>query len=390
MKKLIAVFLCLALCLSVAMMLSACGGETGNDETKGNTTADTTPETNAPTAAPTEDDETDAPTDTPTEDNETNAPTEDDGNDTADGGDDTADEGGDTNYDPETHVVISNAEDLMAFNKAVNEEEGDFYEMTVVFTDDIDMTGYTWTPLDSWGLDGVTFDGQGHTISNLVFATHDPEQGTPASDMGSGFVGVNLGNLTFKNLTIKDASVVAYERAVGAFVGLNYAEGCFVSFDNCHVDGFKAEGWVDYNNQDRNNEGHPISFRLAGFVGHNMVGYCEFANSSAKDLELSGFHNLAAFIGYDCGTTDEFSFENCSVEDCKFIFSYCLADSYTIDQPRKFVSVFYNASNWGDNIDFVAESGNTYSGVVFCDWSDDNHEYYPEDFRSWTREEAAA
>lgn len=385
MKKISVIFLCIALCLITALTFAAC--DKGNDkatETKGEATEAPTggaDATEGSTDAPTEE-ATEAPTDAATEpstdaaESDTTEPEE-------------TDELAPEDYDPEVYVVIRNAEDLMAFNKAVNEDEEEFYDMTVVILDDIDMTGYTWTPLDSFGLDGITFDGKGHTISNLVFATHDPIPGTSSNEMGSGFVGVNLGSITFRDLTFKDASVLAYERAVGCFVGLNVStSGGFLTFENCKVDGFKADGWMDYNNQDRENEGHPISFRLAGFVGHNMAGYCEFIECSAEDLELTGFHNLAAFIGYDNGTTDEFSFTNCSVKDCSFTFSYCLADAYTIDMPRKFVSVFYNAANWGDNIDYVADAGNTYSGVVFYDWSDGSTAYYPDDFRSWTREEA--
>ena len=81
-------------------------------------------------------------------------------------------------------------------------------------------------------------------------------------------------------------------------------------------------------------------------------------------------------------------FENCKVEDAEMTFSYCLGASYTVDMPRKFVSVFYNGGQWIDNIDECVENGNTYSGISFLDWTDDLHEYTPDDFRSWTAEEA--
>lgn len=386
MKKRSAIFLCAlcaALCLVMTLAFTSCGKENKPAETKGESQSSASTEAPTDTQSPADTDATtEATTDAVTEAS-TDAPGESDTTDPEE-----TKEPGPEDYDPEQYVVISNAEDLMAFNKAANEDEEEFYDMTVVFLDDIDMTGYTWTPLDSSAMDGITFDGKGHTISNLVFADHDPVTGTPAAEICSGFIGANLGSVTFRDLTIKDASVVAYERHVAAFIGVNNAPGCFVVFENCHVDGFKADGWMDYNN-DVMDEQHPISFRLAGYIGNNMAGYCEFTDCSAKDLELSGFHNLAAFVGYDAsGTVDEFCFTNCKVQNCKFTFSYCVASAYEIDQPRKFVSVFYNANNWGDNIDYVAENGNTYSGVVFYDWSDNNAEHYPDDFRSWTREEA--
>ena len=50
-------------------------------------------------------------------------------------GDETQDPG---DYDPESYVVITSPEDLMAFNKAVNEDMEYFDDKTVVFLADID------------------------------------------------------------------------------------------------------------------------------------------------------------------------------------------------------------------------------------------------------------
>lgn len=382
MKKLYPLLLSALLCLACVLTFAACDK---NDP-------DTTPGTgtDSATEAPTEA-ATDAPGATEAPD-ETAAPAD----TTADTTVDTADETettvtGDIEYDPETYVVIRTAEDLMAFNKSVN-EDGDYYDdMTVIFLDDIDMTGYIWTPLDGNALYGVTFDGQGHTVSNMEFATHDPEPGTPASEIGCGFVGINYGDLTFQDITFDQCHVTAYERAVACLVGLNRADGGYLWFENVNVTNFTADGWMDYDNQNRDNGGHPISFRLAGFVGHNMAGSMGFENCKVEKIKLFGFHNLAGFIGYEgTGNVNEFCFEGCQVIDAEFTFSYCMSEYYTVDMPRKFVSVFYNAGNWADNIDQVVELGNAFSGVSFYDYTDNNAEYTPSDFRSWTREEAVA
>ena len=374
MKKIFALLLGLILCLSCVAVFSACDGD---GEPAGTTAQTSAPATDAPeTAAPeTEAPETNAPeTDAPeTEAPETNAP-------------ETQDPA-DMEYDPETHVVIRNAEDLMAFNKAVNEDGEYFDDKTVVFVEDIDMTGYTWTPLDGYALYGVTFDGLGHTISNLEFAEHTVESGTPAAEIGSGFVGIAVGDLTFRNLTFDTAHVTAYERAVGCFVGLQAAE-CYLDFENCTVKNFTADGWLDYNNQDKNNGGHPISFRLAGFVGHNMAGQLSFQSCHVENVKLSGFHNMAAFVGYGAAMLDEYAFEDCTVKNLECTFSYCQSDSYTVDMPRKFVSVFFNHAQWIDKVEACIEMGNTFEGVSYYDWTDDNAEYTPADFASWSEEEA--
>ena len=379
MKKLTALLLCLVLCLScVAAMASCDSTDQPADTTVGNT--DTTAAPEETTEAPAEE-----TTETPAEEDTTDA-TEETTEGTPSDGDETQDPG---DYDPETYVVISSAEDLMAFNKAVNEDYEYFDDMIVVFTADIDMTGYEWIPLDGNCLYGVTFEGNGHTISNLQFALHDPEQGTPADQMGSGFVGVAPVDMTFQNLTIDTASVLAYERAVGCFVGVQ--TGGYIWFENCSVKNFTAEGWMEYNNQNRDEGGHPISFRLAGFIGHIMAGSAGFENCHVENITLYGFHNLAAFVGYDAvGNVDAYAYANCTVKNASFYFSYCLASSYTVDMPRKFVSVFYNGPKWVDNIDDCVDLGNSFEGVSFYDVSDDNTEYTPSDFRSWTAEEAAA
>ena len=368
MKKLTALLLCLILCLSCTAAFASC--DTGSDQTEETTPAPNTP-TEAPTDAPTEA-PTDAPTEAPTEE-VTEAPTDDDGEDV------TSDPNAE--YDPATHVVISSAEDLMAFNKRVNEDMDYFDDMTIVFTADIDMTGYEWIPLDGNGLFGTTFEGNGHTISNLQFAEYAPEQGTPADQMGSGFVGVAVADMTFQNLNFDTVSVTAYERAVGCFIGVQ--TGGYVWFENCKVSNFTADGWMDYANQDRDNGGHPISFRLAGFVGHNMVGGLGFQNCHVENIKLSGFHNLAGFVGYGSATLDAYAFEECSVKNLECTFSYCMSDSYTIDQEKKYVSVFFNAADWVDNIDLCVELGNVFEDVSYYDWTDDNAEYTPSDFRSW-------
>ncbi len=380
MKKFLSLALCLAVLLSCAMIFSAC---TGGDDPK-----ETQPDNPAKTEAPTEE-ATEAPTEEATE-VPTEAPTEEGTEATDPGEDGTTDGSGDVgDYDPEYYVVINSAEDLMAFNKAVNEDGEVYFDMTIVLTADIDLTGYEWKPLDGYAFDFTTFDGNGHTISNMEIV-HDVEPGTPAEQIGAGFIGVAVSDITFEDITFENCKITAYERAVANLIGC--VTGGYMSFENVNVKNFTVDGWVDYANQDRENGGHPICFRAAGFIGHIMAAgsSADFTNCHVDGIKLSAFHNMAGFIGYASQTVDEYCFEECSVSNAEFTFSYCLSDSYTVDMPRKFVSVFYNAANWADNIDYVLENGNTFSSVSYFDWTDDNAEYTAGEFRSWTREEAEA
>lgn len=384
MKRICCLFLCLAVLLSCAMIFTSCkpGGDADlgtSEQTKAPAAEGTEAPTEEATEAPTEETETtEAPTEAPTE--EVTDPGEDGTTDVS------GDNGG---YDPEYYVVINTAEDLMNFNKAVNEDGEVYYDMTIVLTADIDLTGYTWVPLDGLAFDYTTFDGNGHTISNMEIV-HDPEQGTTPDQIGAGFIGVAVGDIFFEDINFDNCHITAYERAVANLIGC--VTGGFMSFENVNVTNFTVDGWMDSNNQDVANGGHPICFRAAGFIGHIMAAgsSAEFINCKVENIKLSGYHNLAGFIGYASQTVDEYCFENCVVNNAEFTFSYCLGASYSIDMPRKFVSVFYNASNWADNIDYCLEQGNTFSSVSYFDWTDDNAEYTAGEFRSWTREEAEA
>ncbi len=373
MKKLTALLICLILCLNV---LVAC--DKGGDQP-----AETKGENNATTTAPAED-ATEAPTEeAATEAGETQAPAD----ETAAPTDETQNPA-DQEYDPELYVVIKTPEDLMAFNKAVNEDMEYFDDKTVVFLADIDMTGYEWIPLNGEYLFNVTFEGNGHTISNLQFALYAPEAGTDPSQMGSGFVGVATQDMTFQNLTIDTASVVAYERAVGCFIGVQ--TNGYIWFENCNVKNFTAEGWMDWDNMNRDEGGHPISQRLGGFVGHNMAGSLGFQNCHVENLKMCGLQNLAGFVGYGSATLDEFAFEECSVKNAELTFSYCMMEGKTIDMPKKYVAVFFNHAQWIDKTQACMDLGNAFDGVSYYDWSDDNTEYTPADLVSWDGTEQPA
>ncbi len=378
MKKFLSLALCLAVLLSCALIFTAC--DKGNDpkDTEANTAAKTEASTEAPTETPTE-----TPTEAPTED------ATEEGTEAGDPGEDgTTDGSGDNgDYDPEYYVVINTAEDLMAFNKAVNEDDEVFFDMTIVLTADIDLTGYDWEPLDGFAFDETTFDGNGHTISNMYISYNEENETLAEDEIGAGFIGVVHGNVYFEDIAFDNCKIDAYERHVGCLVGKSW-NGAACDFVNVKVTNFEVNGWMDYNNL--TGEGRKIAFRVAGIMGASW-GPASFYQCTVENIKLSGFHNLAGILGYDAtATVDEYCFEECVVNNAEMTFSYCYADAYTVDMPRKFVSVFYNASNWGDNIDYCIEAGNTFSSISFYDYTNENAEYTPAEFRSWTREEAAA
>ncbi len=294
----------------------------------------------------------------------------------------------DRTYDPDLYVVIRTAEDLMAFQRAVNRDGYAFDGMTVVFLNDIDMADYEWEPLDGAKLSGVTFDGRGHTVSRLRFSDYAPASELLADEKGCGFVGVATGDLTFRDLTLSHTAVKAYDHSVGNFVGS--VVNARVTFSNCSSVGFTAEGWMDWIHRDPAQGGHAVAMRLGGFVGCiGEDGEASFDGCAVENLTLSGFHNLACFVGYDVGgALNAADFTNCAVANARITFSYCLAEGYTADQPKKFVSVFFNSRDFADTTAPCTAAGNTYTDVCFYDWADDGTPYTPEQFLSHPQEEA--
>ena len=368
MKRIATLLLAAMLILSLSATMFAC--EKGGDVTEQPTE---TPTTEAPTDTEPEDTTPEA-----TEPEDTTAPEE-----------TTKD---DTSAPVEGAINIGTAEELIAWANTIIEDGQDYFEVTVNFTADIDLAGYNWIPIDGAYLDCVIFEGNGHTIKNMTIAgTDEPmEDSAHFFPYGFGFIQNAEYDLEFKNLNFDGAHITAWERHVGVFIGNVYG-AAWVTFENCHVSNFTLDGWMDYGNQDKENGGHSIAFRVAGFVGGNFGGNLEFIDCTVKNGKLSGFHNLAGFVGYDAtGGMSADNFTNCQVEGLEMTFSYCLSDSYTADMPRKFVSVFYNDAQWVDNIDDFDETDNTFKDIYFIDYTDPDTVYDPNNFRSWTYEEAHA
>ena len=107
---------------------------------------------------------------------------------------------------------------------------------------DIDMSGESWTALD---LMFFTFNGNGHTISNLNVV----ENGNKA-----GFFGY-IGGATIKDLTLKN--VTATGSQVGVFAG--QSEGGDII--NCTIDGTNVLTWDDHSGDDITKNG------VGAFVG---------------------------------------------------------------------------------------------------------------------------
>lgn len=401
MKKIRVLALCLTLVALLVVGLVACT-DNGGDESATSTGASKTESASETATEPSTEKATETETE-PASETET------------DSGESASETETSPDFSGDEYIKISSAEDLMAFNKSINRNlHDDTYDVdwlgiedkTVVFLADIDLAGFEWEPLDGSMLYCVTFDGQGHSVKNMTINFNTDRSIDDDAYRGAGFIGTltadDSNEIIFKDITFEDAKVVARERHVGCLVGRSLGTTC--TFENVTVKGFTVDGWCDYNNTSADTDGYPIAFRVAGIMGATWGGDHTFTNVTVQNLNISGFHNLAGILGYDAsGRISEYSFTNCKVENATMVFSYCLSSAYTVDMPRKFVSVFYNGAGWVDNIDACVEMGNTYSGVSFYDWTSTEEldefgnkkvssmtEYNPDNFRSWTQEEKDA
>ena len=228
MKKFRFLVLCLSLVALLVLGLVACTGDEGaasgtsTEPAKSDTASATEKTPDADTETDTDaDTETDTASDTASETEKSTESTPD--------------------FSGKDYVRISSAEDLMAFNRAVNgDEDVDFDDKTVVLLNDIDLAGLEWTSLDGARIPYITFDGQGHTIRNMTInyglnRDIDPE----GLFVGAGFIGTvpASAEVTFKNITFEDTKIVARERHVGCLVGRSLGGAC--TFENVTVRNFR-------------------------------------------------------------------------------------------------------------------------------------------------------
>ncbi|MCH5318131.1 MAG: hypothetical protein J1E38_00280 [Paramuribaculum sp.] len=171
-----------------------------------------------------------------------------------------------------------------------------FYNQTIELTSDIDMQGVDWTPIgfetnensaSIYGFAG-TFDGKGHTISNLTVTTKN--------DNNAGLFGAT-NRATIKNLTLKDVNITSQYKT-GAITG----DGMCARIENCHVIGGtitvtpwqKPSGVFD----DANNVGGIVGY-LNGQPEEAWVKDC-----TVDGLTITAFRKIGGIAGVATSADD--------------------------------------------------------------------------------------
>ena len=171
--------------------------------------------------------------------------------------------------------VITSVSDLQTFADAVNEGDYDGKTDAVVTLDaDLDLAGIAWIPMGDTSHDFAgTFDGQGHTISNLTIGTAD----APITGELAGLFGVVEG--TVKNLFLDEVSVNAN---VGYYVGglAAYAVG---PIENCHITKLDMDA---------------VAPGVGGLIGYATSGNSIYGCSVSGEIAVkSGCQGVGGFIG---------------------------------------------------------------------------------------------
>lgn len=168
-------------------------------------------------------------------------------------------------------LEIDTKEELMQLATDVN--AGNTVASKVVLTDNIDLTGEEWIPIGTEdNYMKSSFDGQGHTISNLTMNT-----GSIQYAGLFGWVQFTTGSLTIKNVTLKDASVSSSNISsyVGALIGYAYTgtSSRTICIDNCHVTGNSSVN------------GYTCVGGLVGYANYTNMTRC----SSVANVTTTGY-----------------------------------------------------------------------------------------------------
>ena len=204
----------------------------------------------------------------------------------------------------------------------------------VVLSEDLDMSGVDWTPINVDGYHGadiVTIEGNGNTIKGL-----------DAPLFAGGFAGGS--GIVIKNLTIADSNIVSTSTTgSGAFIESSDSMDV-ITLENCHlvnskVTGSRTGGLIGWTSGYSNQNDGPVKT------------YVTITNCSVVGCEISGEGTVGGINGH-AGASDwtYTTIKNCTVKDCK-LTSY--DDSYR-------VGVVLGTANSGEvTIENITASGNT-------------------------------
>lgn len=201
--------------------------------------------------------------------------------------------------------TISTPAQLAGLAQLVNEGTN-FSKKTVLLGDSIDLNGQEWTPIggtDTGKTFAGTFDGQGHTISNLKITRGLDNVGT---NNRVGLFGAGTGAANIQNFTLYNADVSGCLQVAAVLGGSGVAEA---RITNVHVTGrvnvrgwwyvggIMGKGYTTITGCSVEGDGTDTSAvaitggYAGGIVGFMGEGSCVTSGCTVKNITVSGAYN---------------------------------------------------------------------------------------------------
>lgn len=203
-------------------------------------------------------------------------------------------------HESENEYHISTAAQLAGLAQLVNDKTASvsFEGKTIHLDNDLDLSGYQWTPIGNGSNFGRyfagTFDGQYHKIMNLLHHSTGDEL------IRNGLFGVVSDGGTLKDLLVTDADVASNDGSLLAGILADWVDGGTV--ENCYTSG-KIE----------NNVGDKMVGGLIGqCTGSTQVKGCG-SNATVISTESDEDHvdTVGGLIGQWENSTDSSSITDC-------------------------------------------------------------------------------
>ena len=207
-----------------------------------------------------------------------------------------------TDHEADTEYRITTAEQLAGLAQLVNNKTASvsFEGKTIYLDNDLDLSGYQWTPIGNGSNFGRyfagTFDGQYHKIMNLLHHSTGDEL------IRNGLFGVVSDGGTLKNLLVIDADIASNDGSLLAGILADWVDGGTV--ENCYTSG-KIE----------NNVGDKMVGGLIGqCTGSTQVKGC---GSDATVISTESNEDHVDTVGGLIGQWEN-SADSSSITDCWF------------------------------------------------------------------------
>ena len=245
-------------------------------------------------------------------------------------------------------IRLNSVAGLKAMADEVNNNHNQFRGKTIKLDADIDLAGVAWEPVGNLvSYPGVTFagtfDGQGHTISNMNVA--DSTVNHAAAGFFGSAAGATIQNVIFRNATVTSTH---YAGVVVAYEGANSA---LTHITNVVVDGAAIVSSAEEINGEWDNGDKAGG--IAGYATSLVIEHCTVKNASIK-----GYRDLGGIVGCADGTYHS-AVNGCTVDNV----------TITVDKTHNYKNYTscseHNVGNFiGRNLNHTADTDNNGSVEV--------------------------